>query len=104
MVETKTVSLIEDGTEKAGMGENTVMYDAVARVLYRVVSPGSINEIIYIKADKRTHSRDFAQHATPPLIKNLPSMVPITHLVKQAGCLPFLIRPSYMSKVVLVTI
>lgn len=83
MVETKIVRLLKTGTERVVMKEKTVVHDAVERAFYRVVLQGTVDEIIYMKVDKIALPQDFAKQLTAQLIENVPSTVPISHLIKQ---------------------
>lgn len=51
IVETKVINLLETVSYKALKGENTFSYQAVKKVVHRVVTRDAINEVVLMRAD-----------------------------------------------------
>lgn len=85
MVGTKVVSIPETANHEAAMGEKTLLYQTVEKVVHHVVTRGTVNELIHMNVDTFSDLQHFVQHLTSNLIKYPLFNGPITHLVKQYG-------------------
>lgn len=59
------------------------MYQTVQKVVGRVIARHAVNEVINMKVNNLTESRDLVQHLTSTLTKNPSFTVPVTHLMRQ---------------------
>lgn len=84
MVETKFVSLLENETQQASKGKKTPVYQAVEKVVRRVLARGTVNEVRHMKVENLAKSQSFVQHFTSNVTMN-PSF-PVALPSGQAAC------------------
>lgn len=60
-----------------------LLYQAARTAVFRVVSQGTVIEVIDKKVDKFSRSQNFVYHLTSNLMKKPSFSTPTTHLLKQ---------------------
>lgn len=98
IVETKVASSLETASHEGVKREGKNLYQAVDKIVHRVVARSAINEVIHMKVDKLVELQEYVQHLTSNLINNPSFTVPIPYLLKQHAKLPSLMMPNFMTK------
>lgn len=62
MLETIVVSLLEVADHKDATGEMASLYEAVKKVVHRVIVHGAVNEFIHMRIDNLSKLQEFVQH------------------------------------------
>lgn len=67
MVGTKDVSLTENTSHEAAKGRKTTVYQAVERIVCRVVARSAVNVVIHMNVDNFVKSVVLFRHPTPTI-------------------------------------